>query len=47
MEKRGEFEILNDISENVTLAQLMDTAGNISCAVTISGYSIYYSNFKT
>ena len=32
---KGGFEILNDISENVTLVQLMDTVGNVNHVVGI------------
>ena len=33
--KRGEFYILNDISDHVTLAQLIDTDGNVNHVVSI------------
>ena len=35
--KKGSFDILNDIHENVTLVQLMDTLGNVNCAISILG----------
>ena len=36
--KKGTFYILNSISENVTLVQLMDTLGNVNHATSIVGY---------
>ena len=44
--KQGSFEILHDISENVTLVQLMETGGNVNDAVSIVGYWIFDSNYK-
>ena len=41
---KGAFDILNDISENVTLVQLMDTPGNVNHAIIILGYWISDSN---
>ena len=32
------FGILNDISENVTLVQLMDPLGNVNHAISIVGH---------
>ena len=42
--KNDAFHILNDISENVTLVQLMDSLGNVNNAISIVGikYSIPY-----
>ena len=37
---------MNDISENVTLVQLMDTVGNVNNAVSIVGNRIFDSNYK-
>ena len=31
----GEYEILEDISENVTLVQLMDSLGNVNHAISV------------
>ena len=42
--KKGQFDILHEISENVTLAQLMDSVGNVNHAVSIFGYWEFYSN---
>ena len=36
--KKGAFDILNDISENVTLVQLMDTLGTVNHAIGIVAY---------
>ena len=51
--KKGDFDKLNDISENVTLEQLMDTLGNVNHAISIvrswifdSGYEISLSLTK-
>ena len=35
--KKGAFDILNDISENVTLVQLMDTLVNVNHDIIIVG----------
>ena len=37
MEENYAFDILNDISENVTLVQLTDSLGNVNCATIIVG----------
>ena len=44
--KKRDNYIFNDISENVTLVQLMDTAGNVNHTVSITGRWIYDSNFQ-
>ena len=44
--KKGDFYILNGISENVTLMQLMDTLGNVNHDISIVGYWIFDSNYK-
>ena len=44
--KNDAFDILNDMSENVTLVQLMDSLGNMSHAISIVGHWIFDSNFK-
>ena len=38
---KGEFDILNDISDNITLVQLMDTLGNVNHTISIIGYWIF------
>ena len=40
------FDILNDISENVTLAQLMYSLGNVNHAISILGHWILDPNYK-
>ena len=40
------FDILNNISENVTLVQLMDLLGNVNHAIIIVGCLIFDSNYK-
>ena len=42
--KNDAFDILNDISENVTLVQLMDSLGNVNHAISIVGHWIFDSN---
>ena len=44
--KKGSFDILRGISENVTLVQLMDSVVNFNYAVIIFGYWILDSNKK-
>ena len=44
--KKGQFDILNHISEYVTLVQLLYTVGNVSHFVGISGTWIFDSNYK-
>ena len=43
--KKGTFYILNNISENITLVQLMDTLGNVNHAINIVDYCIFDSNY--
>ena len=43
---KGSFDIPHDISENVTLVQLMDTVVNFNHVVSIVGYCIFDSNKK-
>ena len=40
------FDILNNISENANLVQLMDSLGNVNHAIIIVGNWIFYSNYK-
>ena len=44
--KKGALNILNDIGENVTLVQLMDSLGNVNHAISIVGYWIFDSNYE-
>ena len=43
---KGSFDILNNVGDHVTLFQLEYSAGNVNHAFSITGYSIYYSNYK-
>ena len=38
--KDDAFDILNNISENVTLVQLMDLLGNVNHAISILGHAL-------
>ena len=44
--KKGIYKILEDISENVTLVQLMDSLRNLNHAISVVGYWIFDSNCK-
>ena len=44
--KMGEYEILEDISANVTLVQLMDSLGNVNHAISVFGNWIFESNHE-
>ena len=44
--KTGEFDVLNDISDHVTLVQLIKTAGNVKNSVIIIRCWIYDTNNK-
>ena len=44
--KAGNFDILNNTTENVTLVQLMDPFVNVNHAVSVVGKWILYSNDK-
>ena len=47
IQKKNEyFGVLNDISGNVTLVQLMDSLGCVNHAINIVGHWIFYSNYK-
>ena len=43
--KNYAFGILNDISEDVTLVQLIDSRGNVNNSISIVGYRIFDSNY--
>ena len=43
---KGNFDILNDISRNVTLVQLMEKQGNLNRAISIVLYWIFESNYE-
>ena len=38
---KGTFDVLNEISEHVTLVQLMDTLVNFNRAISIVGYCVF------
>ena len=44
--KNDAFDILNDISSNVTLVQLMDSLENVNHDIIIVGHWIFDSNYK-
>ena len=44
--KNDAFDILNEITENVTLIQLIYSLVNVNCAIIIVGYWIFDSNYK-
>ena len=44
--KKGEYDILENISENVTLVQLMDSLGNVNLAISVVGSWIFDSNYE-
>ena len=44
--KKGYYDIMIDISENVTLVQLMDSLGNVNHDISVVGYWIFDSNYK-
>ena len=46
MEKNDALDNLNDIREDVTLVQLMDSQVNVNHAISILGHYIFDSNYK-
>ena len=44
--KKGEYDILEKISANVTLVQLMDSLGNVNHAISVVGSWIFESNYE-
>ena len=44
--KKGFYDILKEISEHVTLVQLMDYLGNVNNAISVVGYWIFDYNYK-
>ena len=44
--KMGDYKILEDISANVTLFQLMDSLGNVNRAISVVGSWIFDSNYE-
>ena len=45
-EKKGSYDILSDISENITLVQLLDSIGDVNHAISGVGYWIFDSKYK-
>ena len=43
---KGDFDILNDISEKFTLLKLMDSLVNVNYAISILGYWIFDSKYE-
>ena len=41
------FDILTDISEHVTLVQLLEYLGNVNHAISVVGCWIFSSNYET
>ena len=44
--KKNPFDILNDIIENVTLVQLMDSIGNVNHDIIIVDYWTFDSKYE-
>ena len=44
--KNNDFGILNDISEDVTLVQLINSLGNVNNVISVVGYWIFDSNHE-
>ena len=44
--KMGDYEILENISANVTLVQLMDSLGNVNHDISVFGSWIFESNYE-
>ena len=44
--KMGDYKILEDISADVTLVQLMDSLGNVNHAISVVGSWIFDSNYE-
>ena len=43
---KGSYDIMIDISENVTLLQLMDYLVNVNHYISVVGYWIFNSNYE-
>ena len=44
--RMGKYKILEDISSNVTLVQVMDSLGNVNHAISVVGSWIFDSNYE-
>ena len=45
-DNKGDYKILEDISANVTLVQLMDPLGNLNHAISVVGSWIFDPNYE-
>ena len=45
-DNKGDYKILEDISANVTLVQLMDSLGNVNHDISVVGSWIFDSNYE-
>ena len=44
--QKGLYKILEDISENVTLVQLMDSLGKVNHAISVVEHCIFDANYE-
>ena len=44
--QKGYFDILNNISEHINLAQLMDSLGKLNHDISVFGYWIFDSEYE-
>ena len=44
--KKGSYDILKDMSENVTLVQVIHSLGNFNHAISVLGYWIFDSKYE-
>ena len=44
--KKGEYDILKNVSANVTSVQLMDSLGNVNHVISVVGSWIFDSNYE-
>ena len=42
----GEYKVLEDISANITLGQMMDSLVNVNHAISVVGNGIFDSNYE-
>ena len=43
---KGSYDIMTDISEHVTLVQLIYSLGSVNHVISVVGYWIFDSNYK-
>ena len=46
IKEKGEYDILKNISANVTLVQFMDSLGNVNHNISVVGSWIFDSNYE-